>query len=240
MKKFVILAHPRCGSTSLCRLLDVHPEIKVDQEPYNPGRVNWVWNHYCPHLDLDKGLTPEETFEKIFANFTGFKHMHYHVNHDLNKAILNYAEKIIYITRNNLLQAAVSHEISNQTGNWQGGKDSNKDHVFSPLRISFIETELTRVAAQNSFYESYMKSNDIEFFKLEYGQFYSGAEQEKIKHYQEVLKYLEVSPLAEKKFSEIMSIFSLDNKIGGVDLYKRIPNIDEINQMFGKDYGYLF
>ena len=39
--KVLLFAHPRSGSSSLFQILDLHPKLRILEEPFNENYVKW-------------------------------------------------------------------------------------------------------------------------------------------------------------------------------------------------------
>jgi LPS sulfotransferase NodH len=131
-KKFIIFAHPRCGSSTLFNIIKWQANTGVN-EPFNQATQDE--NNYLKDLN-EKGI--KFTTKKIFYNIQFFKHLSSSIKPEENKYLLdNY--KIIFMYRKNILDAAISKVVAEQTNIWHS-IDVNYESDY--LKIKYVEPKL--------------------------------------------------------------------------------------------------
>jgi len=116
---FIILAHPRSGSTWLSNTLKLHPHIECLYEPFNGQR----WGEKFHRILRQKG--PSAVFNKIRSLSTRDNIRHYGCKHLINQSnnnhdnvlLASYSDVIILLTRINT-SAAVSFFRSLKVDSW--------------------------------------------------------------------------------------------------------------------------
>lgn len=165
MSRFLIITHSRSGSTLLCRSLDRHPNLNVYVEslhPVDPGVLAWrqhyiqeiyqtdclnvIWEDEFTRLSDEYDLAP--LVDRIFLDYHGFKILlqQLPLNYSIWRHFAQQPLKIIYLQRNNLLEAALSTKLAKRTKTWQVPPDSN-GIVDSPIEIApdFLERYFNHV-----------------------------------------------------------------------------------------------
>lgn len=131
-KKFIIFAHPRCGSTTLFNIIKWQANNGVN-EPFN--QTTQDENNYLKNLN-EKGV--EFTTKKIFHTVQFIKHLSNCIGPEENKYLLeNY--KIIFMYRKNILDAAISKVVAEQTNIWHS---IDVNYEIDYLKIKYIEPKL--------------------------------------------------------------------------------------------------
>jgi LPS sulfotransferase NodH len=136
--KFIILCHPRTGSTLLIRALGDHPDIRQGMEIFNPileGNARYVdwrkeaftelygkqdsYTDKIGYLDADR-FDLSLLAERFFRDFNGTKIMYDQIS-TRSKAWL-YIQSLedlrVIILERNLVESAVSFRIAMQTDIW--------------------------------------------------------------------------------------------------------------------------
>jgi LPS sulfotransferase NodH len=136
--KFIILCHPRTGSTLLIRALGDHPDIRQGMEVFNPileGNARYVdwrkeaftelygkqdsYTDKIGYLDADR-FDLSLLAERFFRDFNGTKIMYDQIS-TRSKAWL-YIQSLedlrVIILERNLVESAVSFRIAMQTDIW--------------------------------------------------------------------------------------------------------------------------
>jgi LPS sulfotransferase NodH len=118
--KLVIFAHARSGSSSLYRLLQLHSSLHIAEEPFHDSYHSWnpSEKNYVDHITDIPSL--EEQLGALFAKYNGIKILQYQLPVALYTHLLLKPElRIVFLRRRNLLQAAVSGRIAEQTNIWK-------------------------------------------------------------------------------------------------------------------------
>lgn len=119
---FVLDGFPRTGSTTLMRVLNVHPDIKCCMEPFHPQRYGGEFNR----LAVEDG-TVATALDLISLRWNGLKHVWqpdsawpFVARPNLNDDLIRRAAIIVSLRRRNLLRQFVSAYICKHIGFWVG------------------------------------------------------------------------------------------------------------------------
>lgn len=135
-QRLVLLAHARTGSTSLMHLLNLHSDIQMCHEPFHPSHSTW-YPVEENHADLVKDeSTLDAQLSKIFRTYTGIKTLSYQLPKSLYGRLLTRDDiKVIFLSRRNILQAAVSGFVAHQTNIWQSSdREKSGSCKVGPLK----------------------------------------------------------------------------------------------------------
>src|ERR1035438_6924165 len=118
----VLDGFPRCGSTTLARILSLHPDIECCMEPFHPKRHGGEFHR----LALKAG-TVEPALNLLSARWNALKHVWepstawpFRERQDLNDDVVKNAEIVVSLRRRNLLRQIVSSHISKNLHFWIG------------------------------------------------------------------------------------------------------------------------
>jgi hypothetical protein len=247
--KFIILAHARSGSSTLLNLLDVHPQIKMITEPFNPDRGperenSWPGGPYRAYLNEFQKDNEEEfqvCLNSIFSDYTGFKHLYYQLGDKLNYYLLNNVDKVIFLTRKNLLQAAVSADISTQTKYWNGPDRHAVDRFSGNINLDYIKGLMEFHAHGNKRWRDYLQDQKIDFTEITYEDIYLNKPiPKKVKQIQQLFSFLGYEPTKAPR-ARLKDHLDIKHKMSSRELYNRISNIHEVERLFGsKEHGFIF
>jgi len=138
--KILVLSHSRCGSTTLCRWLSNELNIVLDETPYD-----------------------YKTFNSVFELKNVIRKVMIEEYHPTKEDISKF-NKIIYITRDDIVNAAISCVAAKNTKNW---------HVSYEVTSEWIEKNQKQILEEINWYQiakSNMKKYDG--FNLTYEDIY--------------------------------------------------------------------
>ena len=244
-ERTVLFAHARSGSTSLYRVLQLHPLLNFSLEPFwdgyakdNPGEKNYV--------DLIEDISSlEEALDELFAKYNGIKILSYQLPEELfTHLLLSPRVKVIFLQRANLLRAEVSGCIAKQTKVWQifNLDEETKQiyHNLKPVSLEKFADGLEYAKELRDYYGGVIgRRPGGTYLKVFYETLYTGD--------------LEANRAAAKEIFEFLGLdlpnveeldYHLDprtSKINTPETYALLPNANEINERFGNDdTGSLF
>jgi len=248
-EKYIIFAHARTGSTTLLRVLEQHEELKMAHEPFSQGYfIDGPSRKKIREILSNKDLY--FSLVEIFKKNNGFKHIQQHINIEFNKELLLLEKaKIIFLYRKNLLETAISSRISSLVQDWGWNPDKFKEKTrsfkFPQISIKELEQIIKKIKTQNNDYKDFMIENGVNFFELAYEDLF-GPEvtyEEKIKIVNRIFDFFGKPYITNpEKVERIKHMLNPEEmKTGSIELYKKIPNIMEIEKTLGsKENGYLF
>ena len=241
----VIFAHVRSGSTTLYRILQLHPLMNVALEPFwhgyakeNPGERN--------HVDFIEDVPSlEKALDDLFAKYNGIKILSYQLPKRLFTHLLLSPEvTVIFLQRANLLRAEVSGCIAEQTKVWQIS-DLNEEtrRIYRNLKAVSLKNIADRLEYAKELRDSY--NSVIErratgtYMKVCYENLYTGDLGANRAAAREIFGFLGLELPGCEKLD-----YHLDprtSKINTPETYALLPNANEINERFGNDdTGRLF
>lgn len=108
---FILLAHPRSGSSSLVDVFNLNG-VQVLSEPFNKSKSS-------EHYQALSTKRPDEVVEEIFKQYRGIKTLMTQLGRGNNTGLVNTYPSII-LTRDNLMEAALSTRMAALTNSWSG------------------------------------------------------------------------------------------------------------------------
>jgi hypothetical protein len=243
--KIVLFAHARSGSTSLYRILQLHPLLNLALEPFwdgfaahNPGEKNYV--------DLiDDIPSLERALDELFSRYDGVKILDYQLPEKLYTHLLLMPNiRVIFLRRRNLLQAEVSGCIAKQTKVWQIS-DMNEEtqsayRNLKPVPLSKIADGLEYATDLRDYYSEVISRRPVgTYHQVFYQDLYTDDLDANRTAVCRIFEFLGM----ELPDSEELD-FHLNpqtSKINTSQSYALLPNAKEINERFGNDEnGWLF
>jgi hypothetical protein len=243
--KFILFAHARSGSTSLTRSLNLHPDVKVAEEPFAKKYSQWH-RRERNYIDLITDIPSlDQVLSEIFSRFDGMKTLDYQLPEETYTHMLLLPQyKVILLHRRNLLQTVVSGLIAEQTSVWHishlnAGREEMYKHL-SPLSMEEIQNRLNYQGYLQSYYSEivHRKPEDSRM-QLYYEDFYSEDLAKTRNALNGVFTFIGVPASSGNEFDCFLDPKTA--KINDNKRYQLIPNADEINARFGNDNtGWLF
>lgn len=242
--RFIIFSLARCGSTTLMHALNCYQGVRCVLEPFTPANLSTEYGNIKNARDLDSALG------EIWKEYNGIKHV-WHPSGwpfgdapDLNFRLLRTSgAKIIFLRRRNDLRRVVSSEISWQTGVWGTFTKNDRELVgrfdYQPLSMARIEHQLKSVAAGTSEMLSMLCNAGTEFSELFYEDLFDDDIRlvDKLLLMDRLRSFIDAGegPDRQVDFTIADLLNPVKTKLNAADLYRRIPNIEEIERRFGSD-----
>jgi hypothetical protein len=249
--RFLITSLPRCGSTSLARILNSHAAIRCLVEPFHPRRYRGVF-----YRSAIQNGTVNYAMEAIWRKFTGIKHVWeasgwpFAGAPGLNRELCSYpAVRIVALIRRNYFRRFISNFICRQTNYWIGTKEEFEHRVsklqFKPLDPERVRDAILRDAEAASGWISYMDAHQIRVYKIIYEDFFrpDATPLERYQNIDGLLAFLGYSAISMELFEERFAHnYEPDlHRWASMELYRRIPNADELERAVGcEKTGWLF
>lgn len=153
--KILILSHTRCGSTTLCKWLSKELDYTLDETPYNQKQFNDVFEK----TDIIRKIVVEEYFP--------------------TKEEICKFDKVIFLSRKNNIDAAISHINANNLGEW---------HVKYEVTNEWIEDNKTKIVNISNYINRLkMRLNEYDGFHVTYEDIYENKSS-----INKILKYLNI------------------------------------------------
>lgn len=236
MNKFILLSHPRSGTTYFAsKMLKRHEDIMCFDEILNKKRGKPIYDmleknygvkpYYDDFYEGDKIKYLETFYENVHkeskCNHVGFKLFHSQLSPKIinQKLIFNYP--IILLRRINIGKAALSWEIAMHTKQW-GVKDKKDFEPFA-IDLQSIKKFMNFYTRQLDRTELMLTENKIPYLLLYYENLFNKITFDKVS------KFLGTTEFKRK--------FIQNKKLNSVSRYAMIKNIEEIRS-FIIDLGY--
>jgi hypothetical protein len=250
---FLLFAHSRTGSTTLQRILETHPQVRMLGEPFNPmtpknnpaGRYNYLY-------ETDDEETLRRCLDAMFHHYTGVRHLMpgrppegrvkpWDIER-INRQILRRPLRRILLTRRNRLQSRVSATLSLQTRVWQRDEGSH-ERAFEPLDIDDLALQIRWLREDVEQYRDFMRENDLAFFEVAYEDLFAPeiTEAEQLARIRELFDYLGASEPDDSVWRRIRELLDPGrSKLNTDETYRLIPNVEEIEaKLGGPEDGHL-
>ncbi|MDR9402986.1 MAG: tetratricopeptide repeat protein [Halothece sp. Uz-M2-17] len=263
---FIIFTLGRTGSSTLVKLLNAHPELNCQHEPFNQDCRIPLKNTYLDGISEDMGLKldaersrssqhwvaqyPLPVLDRVLQDikkaYCGIKHLDYSLSFDQNLHLLmNAYDKVIFLRRKNRLKRMVSVQISLQAKQFQGNRNNLFEKEYQPLDVDNLRGQIKWAKQRMDRYHKIITSLGKEIFDLNYEDLLDPklTLNDKIAKLNEVYGYLGVSEITQSAHMEqVKSLLDpKTNKFNDEATYRLIPNINEVAEKLGSDEtGYLF
>lgn len=255
-QRVVIFGHARSGSTALFWALHMHPLMQMILEPFHESRETWAGSHKNYRKNIASADDLKNALNEIYRNHTGFKTLCYQLPRKLNEILLSETreqDRIIFIHRKNVLQAAVSLWISLQSNLWNvveaipeigdNGAMHNalKQHHFGPIDPQLLVQSMVVFKRTKIHYQNFLFENKKMFLTVAYEELFLESQPERQRQIKKVYDFLGLFVPQREALKKIEDLFTPKHKMNNVNTYRLIPNIDVIEKMLGNaENGYLF
>lgn len=247
-ERLVLLAWPRSGSSSLWQILRAHPGLELmEDEPFNESFTEWSAGNpdYLARIRNIESL--DQVLDELFHRYRGIKVLSYQLDEEqLTHLVLRRDLRIIYISRRNLLQTAVSDRIAKQTQLFNRWDISPQEPVerrydsLPPLDLDDLRTYMQDLAAHLDWVGSVLRRRGAAAtLRLHYEDLYFAAREAQHAQLSALWSFLGLPPLATAHFDYYLNPRTA--KLGRAGTYGRLPNAAQINAVLGADAtGWLF
>lgn len=245
----VLDGFPRCGSTTLGRVLSVHPDINCCQEPFHPKRYGGEFNR----LALQAGSVAP-SLRLLQPRWNALKHVWepgsawpFPARQDLNDDLVRHAESLISLRRRNILRQIVSAHISRYLRFWVGTSTAFKEQLDSaylpPLSVEEagkLLSEMTRALQER---DKLLLTHDVKNLYFYYEDFFNHDFEHQSRLLNKLFVALGHTTLSEERL-ELEARPLLDPvtyKWADDEVYERVPGIHLVDKHLGNDVtGWLF
>lgn len=238
--EFVVFAHARSGSTSLVRAIDSHPDVRLLMEPFNE---RFATQHGVDHRSraTDEAAL-DALLEEIYAEHNGIKALDYQLPRPLYAHMLLGPRRVLFLHRRNLLQAVVSHRMSEQTELWHKWDTDRpaSDHYdeLEPLQITDVRKRVDDLYDSVRFYSGVL-ANKKDVLTVTYEALYEQGFDTRQDAITKIFSFLGLSPLPAEETERFLDPGVA--KLNSLDTYAMVPNAHTIDATLGNDVtGRLF
>lgn len=221
--KFVIFAHPRSGSTSLARVLDESVDVEMSLEPFHPKYKEWNPSERNYSKFIIDTKTLDIALDEIFSKYNAIKVLNYQFTEEIYFHLLSNKDlKMVFLTRKNLFDAAISNAVATQVGKWHKDEKANYDNLKS-IDPQVIGNWMEYVGDLNKTYLKYLEDNrDGDFIHVLYEDLYSEDFAKSKLVLEKVCKFVSIAMPSDEAMNKFM--IPKNAKINSDDIYKKIPN----------------
>jgi hypothetical protein len=247
-ERLILLAWPRSGSSSLWEILQAHPDLELlPDEPFNESFADWSPGNpdYLARIHDIESL--DTVLAELFAHYRGIKVLSYQLDEELLRHLILRPDLwIIFLSRRNLLQTAVSDRIAKQTklfNRWDANPEQPLERYYDslePLDLDDLRSYVRELAPHLRWIESVLNlRKDGHTLQLRYEDLYFATPQAQRAQLSAIWSFLELTPLSAPGVGYYLD--SQTAKLGGRETYGRLPNAAEIDAALGADEtGWLF
>jgi len=190
----------------------------------------------------------------LYATYTGVKHVWFWDGWPFDEisyhdVVLTHARpRVIFLNRRNALQRAVSHHIARQTSVWHvnGARDPNRREIASreiaPIDIDWLRSYIDGQHSRTERYREQLVASGVDWMDLAYEDLYNPALglAARLQTLGEIVDFLGARPISREAKAMARMLDPKITKINSSSTYRRVPNIDEIERLFGgPDNGYV-
>jgi len=252
---FFIFAMGRSGGSSLQHALTAAINKKKPSigEPFKAGLYHEV---------LKGAEYPERCLSKqvefIKRNYCGLKTNLHHFSFLLEenfqrfddskqffRPVFNSFDHIILNGRKNLLKKVISERQAVKLDSWEVNSMEDREELIESSKtwtedLEAVEHHLNQKDDLWNFCTDLISSFEINVYNADYEDVYvNKTVDERIDKVKDIVNWLGYT-FDDEHIGTIDHLMSPKRKVSSERLYSLIDNIDEINERFGPEYGYLF
>jgi LPS sulfotransferase NodH len=245
--RLVVVAHPRSGSNSLVEILDSHPELTLLNEPFNEKYATWLPANPDYRSAVTDVTSLDRVVDGILADYSGFKVHSYQLDVELLAHLLRRPDLyVVFLRRRNLLEAAVSGLIAEQTGLWAAwDRDRALADYYTdlaPLSVADVRDKLRQLREHLAEMAAILAiRDDGRVLELCYEDLFLGDRSTRWRLVESLWAHLGLPPCASPRVRRFVESASF--RMGKPATYGRLPNLAEIEATLGNDdtghIGYL-
>ncbi|MEX0875353.1 MAG: hypothetical protein WD646_02400 [Actinomycetota bacterium] len=237
--EFIVFAHARSGSTTLCNALQLNPQLRILIEPFNETFTQWRPGAKN-YRELVKDTESLDLYlDEMFVDHNGVKALDYQMPRSIYAHMVsNPDRRVVFLKRANILQSVVSVLISEQTGVWHSWdlKDPVEERYrdLEPLSIADIRKRIGDLKREMGFYDGVISARPPEAtLELTYEDLYLHGVEQRQQLLEETFAFLGVAPPPREETEKLMDPGR--TKLNSDSTYLRLPNASEIQQAVGND-----
>ncbi len=247
-ERVVLLAWPRSGSSSLWGILAAHPDLDLlPDEPFNEGFADWAPDNpdYLARIHDIESL--DTVLTELFERYRGIKVLSYQLDEEQLRHLIERPDlRIIFISRRNLLQTAVSDRIAKQAklwNRWDADQERPLEQYYDalePLDLEDLRSYISELAPHLRWIESLLNlRQDDRTLRLNYEDLYFATPQAQRAQLSALWSFLDLTPPSAPEVDYYLDPRTA--KLGGPQTYGRLSNAAEIDAALGTDEtGWLF
>lgn len=164
---------------------------------------------------------------------------------NLYKLPFDFFDHVIINGRKNVLKSVISERIAVVLDQWHVNSSEERKRIIENAKtweedIEAIERHLERKSESWNRAIAFIESGNLETLRVDYEDFYVDTNLEtRLEKVKNIVNWLG-HDFDSEHLGAIKHLLSKERKVSTKDLYLLIENIEEINNRFGPEYGYLF
>lgn len=248
----ILFGFARSGSSTLRKILEAPPGIRVAHEPFNPNggkrKNQGTGARMKKPGEIKDAHLLFQALDALYAENVGIKHLAYQLSEPLTRDLLRYrSPRVIFLYRRNLLQRIISSMISKRINHWNTDRKKVLSHSFSAFDLEQIQNQLAYDQQRIQVFRAMVHEEVDEVLEVAYEDLYGLARSEEEKLAQ--IRTLFAFAFAQRTVVESPDVWARikalldpqESKLNGTHSYRRIPNAREIDRKLGsEETGYLF
>ena len=244
-ERLLLLAHPRSGSSNLYEILQMQPELRICNEPFNENRACWAPDNKDYRKLVHDWTSLEAVLEEIFTEFNGLKLQSYQLPQDWVRRLTDRPDfRVVFVRRRNILQAVISNLIAEQTGLWHRW-DTNRplDTYYAelrPLDIAEVRTRVAGLAQHLGLLETMIEGRTgRRIHRIVYEELFFAEPAPQARAVKALWEFLGLDPITSDQIDYFLR--PERSKLNSTAMYRLLPNADEVEDECGGDTtGHLF
>lgn len=164
---------------------------------------------------------------------------------NLSKVLFDFFNHVVVNGRKNTLKAVISERIAVVLDHWYVDSTEERKKLIETADtwkadIEDVKEHLERTSEVWDRATNFIESNKIKTLRVDYEDFYVDTDLKmRLEKVKSIIKWLGYD-FDSEHLGAIKRLLGKDRKVSTKDLYLLIENIEEINDRFGPEYGYLF
>lgn len=243
--RLIIFCHARSGSTSLCRMLNLHPKLDILEEPLSEDFTKW-YPEERDYAELINDIDSlNEQMDHIFSRYNGIKVLHFELRPPRFIYLLGLlAYTVLFLRRRNLLQTVVSSELADQSTKWTiwdvEGPISEIYADLKPIPVDRLREGMVNLQREMDLFDAVISHRPSgTYLKLWYEDLYMVPVDQQLAKLHEICRFLGLDPINDERLPTYLDPSKA--KMNSNSTYRLIPNAEEIEQELGNDQtGWLF
>jgi hypothetical protein len=248
--RFAIVSLPRCGSTTLARLLNCHPGVECLIEPFHPSRYGGRFHEMAIGARSVRGV-----LDLIWARYAGIKHVWesdgwpFPAMPELNEEIVSASSRTIVLIRRNWLRRVVSNYLCRHTGVWIGTRSdflrSLNGRRLRPLSPDGVITQIRQDKEAVSGCLTAVARAGAATMILDYEDVFdeNKSDEQRFQFVNALLAFIDRPPVTHDVFMQVWRPYfePVTFRWASPEVYRRIPGIADLEAAVGCDEtGWLF
>jgi hypothetical protein len=238
--RLVVVAHPRSGSNSLLEILDCHPELTLLlDEPFNEDFSSWLPANPDYRALVTDVTSLDRVVDGILDDYSGFKLHSYQLDPQLLAHLLCRTDLyVVSLRRRNLLEAAVSGLIAEQTGLWaEWDRDRALEDYYTnlaPLAVEDVRDKLRQIGENLAEVAAILGTRSGgRVLELCYEDLFLSERSTRWRLVECLWSHLGLPPCENPRVGRFLENASF--RMGKPATYGRLPNLAEIEATLGND-----